>query len=193
MTFFSNRNNIIAFYDRNDPDGHFYYSKYANKYIQLSITCKGEYYSFTALVADTCSGEPYDTNSNSQTGYLVDIEYYTAVNIFGSTDCVEGNIQFSIDLSQSPAITNCGVGIGACGGKQCCSVGNYCGYSTDYCGVGCQNEYGPCITSISSSPVCGEGTGQSCSNGYCCSQYGYCGNTNLHCGTGCQSSYGYCY
>jgi hypothetical protein len=76
----------------------------------------------------------------------VDMEYYTALNVFGTTDCADGPINFTFDLNQSPVLPNCGAVIGGygCGGGLCCSAQSKCGAGSDFCGVGCQNYYGPC-------------------------------------------------
>ena len=142
---FCYRHNLVAFYDSADPLGTNYWRKYANKDIDLIVTCQGKVYQFTALIADTCLGTICTITANQQTGYLVDIEFHTAMRIFGNIDCVVGDITFTIDLNQSPVLPNCGIEVGACGGQQCCSASNYCGYSAAYCGIGCQYLYGPCF------------------------------------------------
>ncbi|KAK2749016.1 putative class III aminotransferase [Colletotrichum kahawae] len=99
----------------------------------------------------------------------------------------------------------CGVNVGSCGSGNCCSMYGYCGSGLDYCGTGCQQEFGTCGTgnvgtdSVSGLPVstdgsCGAGGSTCRGNGdyQCCSQWGFCGNSALHCGTGCQSGYGIC-
>ncbi|OUM68564.1 carbohydrate esterase family 4 protein, partial [Piromyces sp. E2] len=70
----------------------------------------------------------------------------------------------------------------------------YCGTTNDYCGSGCQSNYGVCSNNsvvISTDGHCGSGYG-SCPSGQCCSKYGYCGTSKAHCGSGCQSSFGNC-
>ncbi|ORX83246.1 hypothetical protein BCR32DRAFT_202032, partial [Anaeromyces robustus] len=75
-----------------------------------------------------------------------------------------------------------------CPNNQCCSQHGYCGYSKEYCGIGCLKSYGKCGTDFR----CGEGFGLCNKTGYCCSKYGYCGNTKEYCGAGCQKSFGHC-
>lgn len=105
----------------------------------------------------------------------------------------------------SPGGGACGVNVGSCGAGNCCSMYGYCGSGLDYCGTGCQPEFGTCGTgnvgtdSVSGLPVstdgsCGAGGSTCRGNGdyQCCSQWGFCGNSALHCGEGCQSGYGIC-
>ncbi|KAH0610047.1 uncharacterized protein H6S33_012593 [Morchella sextelata] len=82
----------------------------------------------------------------------------------------------------------------------CCSQYGYCGSTSDYCGTGCQSDFGSCtgggdgtVTTPVDPLLCGAANGgNSCAAGLCCSQYGYCGNTTDYCDTGCQSTYGTC-
>ncbi|CAI6340074.1 unnamed protein product [Periconia digitata] len=89
---------------------------------------------------------------------------------------------------------------------NCCSAAGWCGSTGDYCGTGCQSDFGTCGTGSTpapgnpSTPVSDDGTcagtkGQTCTGspfGNCCSQYGWCGSTGDHCGTGCNSAFGTC-
>jgi hypothetical protein len=86
---------LVAFYDNSDPAGTNFPSRYGARKIQLSkngIT-------FNATVADTCHNGDCNNccsiNSNPS-GYLVDIEYYTALRRFGSTDKVDGTIEWKL-------------------------------------------------------------------------------------------------
>lgn len=116
------------------------------------------------------------------------MDYYTVIRNFNDSSCAIGNLQFSIDLSQPPAIVNCGVGIGSCYGLFCCGANGICGAGKDYCENGCQVGYGFCASTPDS---CGP-NGNYCPYNACCSQYGYCGNTTDFCGVGCMSKYGRC-
>jgi len=96
---------------------------------------------------------------------------------------------------------------GLCGGKNgvcpddlCCSQYGYCGSSDEYCGKGCQSEFGKCgkkstnstaSKKVSTNGQCGGNNGV-CPDNLCCSQYGYCGTSDAHCGKGCQSEFGKC-
>ncbi|KAG4090872.1 subtilisin-like protein [Neocallimastix lanati (nom. inval.)] len=54
---------------------------------------------------------------------------------------------FSLDTCQnikSPVEGKCGNGFGNCPLGYCCSAEGTCGQSSDYCGVGCQINYGSC-------------------------------------------------
>lgn len=83
---------------------------------------------------------------------------------------------------------------------NCCSSKGYCGSTTDYCGAGCQSDFGDCSTNssyISANGNCGatDPDHQICIGstfGSCCSEKGFCGSTSAYCGTGCQSDYGTC-
>ncbi|OUM63610.1 carbohydrate-binding module family 18 protein, partial [Piromyces sp. E2] len=97
----------------------------------------------------------------------------------------------------------CGPNHGICPNNKCCSKYGYCGITNEYCGEGCQRDYGNCgkitkptnsmgNTSLPvSSDACGPGVAV-CATGLCCSKYGYCGSTESYCGAGCQREYGYC-
>ncbi|KAF4865232.1 putative endochitinase [Colletotrichum siamense] len=64
----------------------------------------------------------------------------------------------------SPGGGACGVNVGSCGAGNCCSMYGYCGSGLDYCGTGCQPEFGTCGTgnvgtdSVSGLPVSTDGT-----------------------------------
>ncbi|KAH6598565.1 hypothetical protein BASA50_003603 [Batrachochytrium salamandrivorans] len=110
-------------------------------------------------------------------------------------------------LPTSPDST-CGNQAGfRCGPGDCCSQYNYCGATSDHCGVGCQSAFGVCTgssttTTVSPSPTgslpispdatCGNQAGFRCAPGDCCSPYNFCGATSDHCGVGCQSAFGVC-
>ena len=120
----------------------------------------------------------------------------------------------SIPTGKISTSGKCGSEEGICPNGYCCSQYGYCGTTDEYCGVGCQSEFGKCgnvdkidVTTtvnkkttvkastptgkISTSGKCGSEEGI-CPNGYCCSQYGYCGTTDEYCGVGCQSEFGQC-
>jgi hypothetical protein len=189
---------MISFYDNSDPNGDNFYSRWGNKYITISGTCNGVTKSFTALIADTCGNSDCDgccsTNADPTTGYLIDMEYNTAIRHFGSIECadVAHTLSFTFEEEQPLAITNCGTGIGSCTSPQtCCSADNKCGSGADFCEElnGCQSTYGVCAGPKS----CGAVNGASCGVGECCSKYGFCGNSTAYCDVGCQSAYGECH
>jgi hypothetical protein len=91
--------NLVAFYDNSDPEGNNWASKFANKDIQITKIYNGITYVFDATVADTCVNQDCNDccSTNSQpSGFLVDIEYYTALNVFGSLDAVDGEVSFVV-------------------------------------------------------------------------------------------------
>jgi hypothetical protein len=54
----------------------------------------------TAIVADTCSDRDCNgccTKNARPTGFLLDMEYWTVLNNFGSLDTADGSISFSFD------------------------------------------------------------------------------------------------
>ncbi|KAI6353100.1 hypothetical protein MCOR25_009182 [Pyricularia grisea] len=48
------------------------------------------------------------------------------------------------DPPPAPATGACGSGVGSCAGSFCCSQYGYCGQEPEYCGVGCQRQFGTC-------------------------------------------------
>ena len=79
------------------------------------------------------------------------------------------------------------------------------GNTAEYCGTGCQKEWGSCSLSPSpSKPATKDSTcgvkgagydGYTClgsQDGDCCSQYGWCGSSSDYCGQGCQPDFGTC-
>jgi len=102
-------------------------------------------------------------------------------------------------LENNTTSSRCGPGIGKCAkSSDCCSQYGYCGNTTDYCGKGCQSEFGICENSegkVSISTVsgrCGPDYGACAKAGECCSRHNYCGTSSSHCGNGCQSEFGVC-
>ena len=96
-----------------------------------------------------------------------------------------------------------------CGSNACCSVSGWCGITSDYCGTGCQPEFGYCgnIAAPTNLPVtdnnrCGylaSSTGQTVrcpdTGNVCCGDIGVCGSTLDYCGIvakGCQPVFGKC-
>jgi hypothetical protein len=90
---------LVAFYDNSDPSGKNWSKNWANKTITVSKTCNGKSFTFNCLIADTCGNGDCDNccakNSDKKTGYLIDMEYYTVLNNFGTTDCADGSISFT--------------------------------------------------------------------------------------------------
>ena len=91
--------NMVAFYDNSDPSGKYWRHDYANKTIEVSKNYNGQSYVFNCTITDTCGNQDCDNccARNSQpSGYLIDMEYYTVINNFGTTDAVGGQIEFYI-------------------------------------------------------------------------------------------------
>eukprot|EP01083_Nonionella_stella_P074138 200971_1 len=89
------QNNLIAFFDINDPNGETFMTNYGGK----TITLTKDNTIITALIADSCGD--HDCNgccsTNSQpSGYLVDMEYWTVINHFGDLSSAQGQIDFVI-------------------------------------------------------------------------------------------------
>ncbi|OUM58892.1 carbohydrate-binding module family 18 protein [Piromyces sp. E2] len=91
-----------------------------------------------------------------------------------------------------------------CSFGDCCSKDGKCGFGHEYCGDGCQSEFGVCLGELPdpnpqfpedepSEIHCGPKYGyKKCSFGDCCSKDGECGFGHKYCGNGCQPEYGGC-
>eukprot|EP01083_Nonionella_stella_P106905 308959_1 len=88
-------NNLVAFYDPSDPNGDNFINNYGTR--EITLTKNG--ITFNATIADSCKnsdcGECCTRNALPR-GYLIDMEYWTAMNNFGSTNDMFGEIEFSI-------------------------------------------------------------------------------------------------
>ncbi len=96
---FVKSNNLIAFYDDSDRTGSHWLDKYALRTINLKKTYNGKVYQFNATIADTCGNRDCNnccSRNARPSGFLVDMEYYTVLNNFGTTDAVSGSITFEI-------------------------------------------------------------------------------------------------
>lgn len=93
-------NNLVAFYDDSDPKGLHWSAHYANKTIELTKEYNGVTVIFNATIVDTCGNQDCNNccskNSDKKTGYLVDMEYYTVMRNFGTTDAAGGKLSFRI-------------------------------------------------------------------------------------------------
>ncbi|OUM59848.1 carbohydrate esterase family 4 protein [Piromyces sp. E2] len=91
------------------------------------------------------------------------------------------------------SIGRCGNGV-SCPAGYCCSQYGYCGTTNEFCGVGCQVQFGTCKSnSISTDGRCGPNyDNKVCPQKECCSLYGWCGTDSDHCGAGCLSHFGRC-
>jgi len=97
---FVRSHNLVAFYDNSDPNGQNWSKKYANHIIEIRRNFNGRYYVFNATIVDTCGnndcGGCCAANSNKKTGYLIDMEYYTVMNIFGDINAATRKANFTI-------------------------------------------------------------------------------------------------
>lgn len=87
---------MVAFFDSSDPHGNLFDERYAGKNITLWVGGV----EVTAIIADTCANSDCGNccSKNARpSGYLVDMEYWTVINTFGSVDAATGSIYFSVD------------------------------------------------------------------------------------------------
>lgn len=86
---------------------------------------------------------------------------------------------------------------------DCCSFSGFCGRDSDYCGPGCQYEFGECSGGIGIGIIISiggrcnaENGNQTCTGslfGDCCSTSGYCGRSSDYCApANCDPTYGEC-
>lgn len=94
-------NSLISFYQHGDEDWENFYSYFAGMNITLSING----ISYEALVADTCGDSDCDgccSENSAETGYLIDLEYYTMLSIFGDESSMDDHADFFINVSYTP-------------------------------------------------------------------------------------------
>mmetsp|Transcript_11543 Transcript_11543/g.18843 ORF Transcript_11543/g.18843 Transcript_11543/m.18843 type:complete len:323 (-) Transcript_11543:351-1319(-) len=94
---------IIAFYEYDDQDFSRFYSAYSGRNITL---VKDGTIIFDAVIADTCGDTDCNgcCNANSRdTGFLVDLEYFTMMRNFDHPDNASGVIEFHIEGLEDPA------------------------------------------------------------------------------------------
>ncbi|KAL6597702.1 coth protein-domain-containing protein [Neocallimastix sp. 'constans'] len=159
--------------------------------------------------------EDFDKNINERVGHGA--SYGIKQFVYLRAKAIKKEFGLSIDLGDDDKSNNtspstsptsddgrCGSNGRICPNNECCSQYGYCGTTDEYCGSGCQSEFGRCNSSgnpssnntpskvpISPDYHCGPNNG-ACANNECCSQYGYCGTTDAYCGNGCQSEFGRC-
>jgi len=77
-----------------------------------------------------------------------------------------------------------------CSNNQCCDKDGVCGNTSDYCGIGCQSDFGRCDLQY-----CGPNYENAvCPDNMCCNKDGVCGKTIEFCDVqkGCQEDFGQC-
>ncbi|KAJ3100171.1 hypothetical protein HDU97_002455 [Phlyctochytrium planicorne] len=84
---------------------------------------------------------------------------------------------YEVDAQQCSASVPCALG--------CCSKFGNCGFGSDFCGAGCQNN---CDAKPPQTDCGVNGKTTLCPNGACCSKSGYCGYGSDFCGDGCQNN-----
>ena len=87
--------NLVSFFDAHHPSDSYFQANYAGKEILLTHGIK----TISAIIADTCADSDCSdccTKNAGSGGYLVDMEYYTVINNFGSTSVADGTIKFQI-------------------------------------------------------------------------------------------------
>ena len=127
-------NNIIALFSANGDNDSF-----ARKRVRVSAMGK----TIETFVADTCGdsdcGGCCTRNSHSTSGYLVDMEYQTVLNNFGSTDNAHGEVCMQVvDEGDLPAPT------GYCNWSNCngkAEGGDYCNFDDESCQTSCGGSW----------------------------------------------------
>jgi hypothetical protein len=87
--------NIVAFYDDSDPTGSNFEDTYCNRKVKISKNGV----SFEATIVDTCGNGDCDgccAKNAKPSGYLIDVEYWTAMNNWGTTDAADGQVTFQL-------------------------------------------------------------------------------------------------
>ncbi|KAK9685467.1 hypothetical protein K7432_015493 [Basidiobolus ranarum] len=165
-------------------------------------------------ISDRCGSE-YGTCAQglccNQLGYCGSTSDYCSTGCqenFGSCDEGSKIATTNITATSTPLKQlneQCGSGFGSCAPGLCCSEWGWCGYSSDHCTGGCQEQFGTCNTGSTttttntptSTPLkqlneqCGSNDG-TCAPGLCCSEWGWCGYSSDHCTGGCQKLFGTC-
>lgn len=96
---------LIAFFNKSDASNSHYYERFANK----NVTLVKDGITFEAEIVDACG----DTDCNGccstnagDNGFLVDLEYYTALRFLGDVALATGTIDFYIDEEYPPPPTD---------------------------------------------------------------------------------------
>ncbi|ORX88191.1 L domain-like protein [Anaeromyces robustus] len=97
----------------------------SNDYCSISKGCQSEFGKCKCPSGQCCS----------KYGYCGTLDAYCLI----SKGC-----QLDYGQCKNDTQGKCGKNIGQCPSGQCCSKYGYCGKSKDYCGKGCQNEFGKC-------------------------------------------------
>eukprot|EP00808_Paulinella_micropora_P031682 g66287.t1 len=91
-------NNIIAFYDNHDRSNLLWDRRYGGKRVQLSKSWAGKTYTWESTIVDQCGNEDCENccakNARGQR-YLVDLEYWSALAVFGTTGAVDDTVEMT--------------------------------------------------------------------------------------------------
>jgi hypothetical protein len=101
---FVQNSSLIAFYEYDDKNFSSFYKDFAGRTITLT---KDGTIIFEAIIADTCGDADCNgcCNANSRdTGYLVDLEYFTMMRNFDNPADASGTIEFFIDVEHNATI-----------------------------------------------------------------------------------------
>jgi hypothetical protein len=99
--------NLVSFFDASDPNGKYFDSRWAKKTIEITKVYNNKTYKFNATIADTCrDADCMDDDTNDGVGcctanakpygFLVDMEYYTVLNNFGTLNAADGSLSYVI-------------------------------------------------------------------------------------------------
>ncbi len=87
---------MISFFDLLDPNGTTWKQNYANRIIQLTVGSL----TWNSTILDTCAntdcGGCCATNAKKTGRYLVDMEHYTVLRHFGTTNDLPDSIEFTL-------------------------------------------------------------------------------------------------
>jgi len=88
-----------------------------------------------------CSQYGYCGTSNAYCGAGCQTEFGVCGNASSTSKKPSSTKKSTPTLSTTG---KCGSGFGSCAKNECCSQYGYCGTSDEYCGYGCQSEFGRC-------------------------------------------------
>lgn len=150
----------------------------------------------------TCDETVNDGGCCSQFGFCGNTTDYCGVgcqSAFSGTAC---DAPGTVDNTFMCGVANSNL---SCSDGLCCSQFDFCGNTTDYCGDGCQSDFGVCTPGSTGTGtgtgagagdgLCGPDNGDAvCPDDQCCSGAGFCGTTEPYCmdPANCQLAYGRC-
>lgn len=99
---FVQNHSLVAFFNRSDANNTEFYTNYANKNVTLVYN---DTLVFRAEIVDMCGNTDCNgccSANSAPSGYLVDLEFYTAQRYFGDVALAAGSIDFYIDEEYVP-------------------------------------------------------------------------------------------